>query len=970
MAIAPGNRFQLTDLQALATQANAISSVNFDLTEFFWVCNPMNFVPSDVDPTTPAYGLRVLGAFTLTAGGTGYAVGDTVGIGVTEFEVTLVDPNGEIIGLLTLTNPGYAPGGNSTSSPLWPLFNDPSPGALTNISSSGTGATITFTIAQYGPNAAFSYPDYTPGNGIFTGFYLCYGGTGYHAGDSLTVPGAQVSGGGALPVTVSTVDGSGKILTFSLPNTSFNVWTITLPTNPQAMPCTGGFGTGATFGGLFILPARPTWLAELNRNRAALWNLLSVDETTTFMQDISPAALCVSGPWPVAGPTDNYASTWFYFADTGSGATITVASEFYGAGPFSCGVRTNAVCSMLLSTFPLSPYYYPVTTKQRQAFVVGGVDSLFVSGTFHILAEYVRGGTAVITYPGPTTTITPDTVDPNTLWSVNLSPSGGYNAFPGSVSYSTYVADTGFCSIGIVEISIAVSATLAPGRYELEVDIPQLPDDTSVPITGTQTTYTRLFPNSSSPLGDGSGGNGKLFGPVTASINYSTAVATAGIHNSLPVKKIQLPGDGLSHGPGLLYVQNLPNDYWNVPDVPGGSTFSTPITYNPEKIFGNGWGISETVAGFWTAMSPAISSQNLAVETSMPWNLPRHQYAPSGTVLVNPMLIGDQAPNTGSGGSAVAHVSNSYNQGNPVEQQMEPPSWAASTYFSGGFTIIDSNGYLQTVFTAGVSGGSAPGWSSTLGGSTTDGGVVWHCSKLFPAPATTWVASTVYQSGAIVIDSNGNIQTAQATGTSGGSAPSWSGTLGGSTTDNTLTWKLTARWQTIKPAKHRQPNIPRYPFYWYSETITRLLPPTNVSGNTIWGAYDQWQPNYYNGSSHDNGWQKIDNSDTAPSKGMAYGWFIYKVAVNRIASTAGTVAVTVGCMRSGSFVSFATFNTGTINQVLWPIFTSDALVYQCTERVDIQALAIAGPVPTGQTVSKPMCAAFVTDTAALMALIT
>jgi hypothetical protein len=41
--------------------------------------------------------------------------------------------------------------------------------------------------------------------------------------------------------------------------------------------------------------------------------------------------------------------------------------------------------------------------------------------------------------------------------------------------------------------------------------------------------------------------------------------------------------------------------------------------------------------------------------------------------------------------------------------------------------IVDSNNNLQRVKTAGTSGGSAPTWSSTIGGTTTDGGITWEC---------------------------------------------------------------------------------------------------------------------------------------------------------------------------------------------------------------------------------------------------
>ncbi len=66
----------------------------------------------------------------------------------------------------------------------------------------------------------------------------------------------------------------------------------------------------------------------------------------------------------------------------------------------------------------------------------------------------------------------------------------------------------------------------------------------------------------------------------------------------------------------------------------------------------------------------------------------------------------------------------------------------------------------------------------------------------------------------------------------------------------------------------------------------------------------------------------------------------------------------------------ATFRkSGKTYSVLWPIFTSNALVYQCSERVDIQALAITGPPTTGAGVSTPICAAHINDTAQILILL-
>jgi hypothetical protein len=383
-------------------------------------------------------------------------------------------------------------------------------------------------------------------------------------------------------------------------------------------------------------------------------------------------------------------------------------------------------------------------------------------------------------------------------------------------------------------------------------------------------------------------------------------VATNGIHNSKTVYKIVLPSLNLNPtGYGVTSTYRnaqdvLPNYsgsfYWTMDVSTGIYTFagvkawSLPINSTNCAV---SMAITPSCYGFWVGSTNPISNPNFATEDLMPWNLQRTKYASGGSKTVNPILLGDQAPNIGS----VAEISGSYDQTIPVEQQQEPPAWAASTYFPVGFTIIDTYGNLQQCTVAGQTGSSTPTWPTS------------------PLNVTV--------------------------------------------TDGAATWKLVAIWSgSFVPAQHRVPNLPRYPVYWQSETLAKLEPPTSTSGLTIWGANNQWQRNGFYGGL-DPGWQQ-DN--------QALGWWIYSVSVNRI-NPGGAISVTIGCIRSGSFVAFATFNTGTTNQVLWPVFTSDALVYQCSERVDIQALALAGSVTSGTTVSAPVCAAFWADVEALLGLI-
>jgi len=56
-----------------------------------------------------------------------------------------------------------------------------------------------------------------------------------------------------------------------------------------------------------------------------------------------------------------------------------------------------------------------------------------------------------------------------------------------------------------------------------------------------------------------------------------------------------------------------------------------------------------------------------------------------------------------------------------------------------------------------------------------------------------WAASNAYVVGNLIADSNGNIQRCTTAGTSGGAHPTWSTTIGTTTTDNTAVWTLVAK---------------------------------------------------------------------------------------------------------------------------------------------------------------------------------
>jgi hypothetical protein len=660
--------------------------------------------------------------------------------------------------------------------------------------------------------------------------------------------------------------------------------------------------------------------------------------------------------------------------------------------------------------------------------IIGGNQNVTLTGVFVIKLYVIPGATQYYkssgggggTY-GPFTQTFTNTPDAAASNPASLLTIGGN--FPGTFSTS-YTPGT-VTNPGVITLKWTCNQTIAPGEYTATVTVNnqgndsdtdvyyegtrmdtdpssntyglQIPDGDSATRTRTCVTNTRIYGIWQKPA---SGALGEMYGLTgnfpTVSITYTSSVADNGIDGNYNIKRINLPESAQDNGgtyPAGIYVVQV--SAVDPPGTPGilatysnlgrtatidayGNEYTSNNTYyypsqaftytqanlDPSGFFGGtyannniislisefpqpffnmrkvlaagSWGVSTSVPGFWTGITQPIANINAVTVDLMPWNYVCYKNKTGGGIFQeNPMLLGNLNPDN-------IAASNSYPQTTNVESQNEPPPWKAQTWFTVGFVIADSLGTSFFKCTAaGYSGANEPNWNKTKGATTNE--------THDPVP-----------------------------------------------TGGTSTW---AKWNciavAIRPALHRARPIPRYPFYWLSETIAALMPPANSSESTktIWGCGNQWQRNNYGSGSHQAGFQQ-DNA--------AKGWWIYSVSINRITalptpvvpgngmvgagngnvgagdtttgagggSTANpaSVAVTIGCIRSGSFVAFGTYNTGQTVQVLWPIFTSDALVYQCSERVDIQAVAIRN-VSTGFGVNHPICAAFFNDTFNLLPLV-
>ena len=115
--------------------------------------------------------------------------------------------------------------------------------------------------------------------------------------------------------------------------------------------------------------------------------------------------------------------------------------------------------------------------------------------------------------------------------------------------------------------------------------------------------------------------------------------------------------------------------------------------------------------------------------------------------------------------------------------------WQANTAYALGHEILSPKVHVEVAIVAGTSGATPPVWTNTSGLTRTDGGVTWLDQGVTTTiPLTTWAANNNYGSFTRILDSNGTVEIVISAGTSGGSAPSWSTAIGGTTTDGSVTW--------------------------------------------------------------------------------------------------------------------------------------------------------------------------------------
>jgi hypothetical protein len=104
----------------------------------------------------------------------------------------------------------------------------------------------------------------------------------------------------------------------------------------------------------------------------------------------------------------------------------------------------------------------------------------------------------------------------------------------------------------------------------------------------------------------------------------------------------------------------------------------------------------------------------------------------------------------------------------------------------------------------------------------------------------TWAAATAYSVGTRILDSNGNVQQVITAGTSGGAAPTWNTAFGAPTTDNTATWQNQGPVVAGAPDDTTYIQSPNNPSSaQYTATLSKISAPTIVGQNA--GVTLQWR---------------------------------------------------------------------------------------------------------------------------------
>lgn len=221
--------------------------------------------------------------------------------------------------------------------------------------------------------------------------------------------------------------------------------------------------------------------------------------------------------------------------------------------------------------------------------------------------------------------------------------------------------------------------------------------------------------------------------------------------------------------PAALYQGDFDNNYLNSSNATGdmyvcGNTGGAPTLY--QIAISNG-------APGTVVTGPALSGANTGCSPT--------------TDISNPNAAGGTNEWVFAGVQA-SGLGNSCASGGCVMNFITQP-WQASHAYSVGQLVLDTHFQIQVVRTAGTSAATTPNWSTTIAANTNDNTVRWRNQGPQVANHASWIAHHAYTNGIEILDPNGNVQAVITAGTSGATQPVWSTIVNGQTPDGPVRWR-------------------------------------------------------------------------------------------------------------------------------------------------------------------------------------
>jgi hypothetical protein len=224
--------------------------------------------------------------------------------------------------------------------------------------------------------------------------------------------------------------------------------------------------------------------------------------------------------------------------------------------------------------------------------------------------------------------------------------------------------------------------------------------------------------------------------------------------------------------PNAFYIGAFDSAYLNSGDVTGnmyvcGNTGGPPILYQIPII-------ASALSGFGTG-GPILS--NSSAPCSPVTDIQNSNVAGGPTEWIFASTSTDGSASGCASGGCIFNFKNT--------------PWQASTAYTVGQEILDSNFQIQVVIVAGTSGSVAPAWATHVDTVTADGSVRWLDQGVQSAVTLpAWQANTTYSLHAKILDNNNNVEVVTTSGHSGGTVPTFNMAPGGTTSDGTgaLVW--------------------------------------------------------------------------------------------------------------------------------------------------------------------------------------